>query len=256
MKNKTLNEILTESIDRFSQSDEPQKIIDRAVKSLFTDLIQSAFASYGPFGRQIDALIKNALPQNFEEIAALPKYNQLIIDALKNEWNSSGVEKQFIDKTTEAMQKFLNEEKVPEIIFLSDLLNVFMEENEEQAEEEGWERPSLIIDENEASFPSSSKTCHIYFEEQPTKSDSISCSKYNFKNNLSGHLTEETIEQNGSTYPIYKIYSAKFDGIQMNKLLKHNCTKFESMMIALYFGTSKLALDCQADDIYYPNDYD
>lgn len=256
MKNKTLNEILTESIDRFSQSDEPQKIIDRAVKSLFTDLIQSAFASYGPFGRQIDALIKNALPQNFEEIAALPKYNQLIIDALKNEWNSSGVERQFIDKTTEAMQNFLNEEKVPEIIFLSDLLNVFMEENEEQAEEEEWRKPSLIIDEEEASFPSSSKTCHIYFEEQPPNPDSISGSKYHFKNNLSGHLTEETIEQNGSTYPIYKIYSAKFDGIQMNKLLKHNCTKFESMMIALYFGTSKLALDCQADDIYYPNDYD
>lgn len=256
MKNKTLNEILTESIDRFSQSDEPQKIIDRAVKSLFTDLIQSAFASYGPFGRQIDALIKNALPQNFEEIAALPKYNQLIIDALKNEWNSSGVERQFIDKTTEAMQNFLNEEKVPEIIFLSDLLNVFMEENEEQAEEEEWRKPSLIIDEEEASFPSSSKTCHIYFEEQPPNPDSISGSKYHFKNNLSGHLTEETIEQNGSTYPIYKIYSAKFDGIQMSKLLKHNCTKFESMMIALYFGTSKLAIDCQADDIYYPNDYD
>lgn len=256
MKDKTLNELLTESIDRFSQSDEPQKIIDRAVKSLFTDLIQSAFASYGPFGRQIDALIKNALPQNFEEIAALPKYNRLIIDALKNEWNSSGVERQFIDKTTEAMQNFLNEEKVPEIIFLSDLLNVFMEENEEQAEEEEWRKPSLIIDEEEASFPSSSKTCHIYFEEQPPNPDSISGSKYHFKNNLSGHLTEETIEQNGSTYPIYKIYSAKFDGIQMNKLLKHNCTKFESMMIALYFGTSKLALDCQADDIYYPNDYD
>ena len=158
MKNKTLNEILTESIDRFSQSDEPQKIIDRAVKSLFTDLIQSAFASYGPFGRRIDALIKNALPQNFEEIAALPKYNQLIIDALKNEWNSSGIERQFIDKTTEAMQNILNEEKVPEIIFLSDLLNVFMEENEEQAEEEEWRKPSLIIDEEEASFPSSSNS--------------------------------------------------------------------------------------------------
>lgn len=256
MKNKTLNEILTESIDRFSQSDEPQKITNLAVKSLFTNLIQGAFSPYGSFGRQIDTLIKNALPQNFEKIAALPKYNQLIIDALKNEWNSSGVEKQFIDKATEAMQKLLNEDKVPEIIFLSDLLNAFMEENEEQAEEEGWRKPSLIIDEEEASFPSSSKTCHIYFEEQPPNPDSISGSKYHFKNNLSGYLTEETIAQNGALHPIYKIYSAKFDGIQMSKLLKHNCTKFESMMIALYFGTSKLALDCQADDIYYPNDYD
>ncbi|WP_334324374.1 hypothetical protein [Gilliamella apicola] len=256
MKNKTLNEILTESIDRFSQSDEPQKIIDRAVKSLFTDLINSAFASYGPFGRQIDALIKNALPQNFEKIAALPKYNRLIIDALKNEWNSSGVEKQFIDKATEAMQKILNEEKVPEVVFLSDLLSAFMEENEEQAMEYGWEKPSLIIEKNENFSIYYSNTCHIYFEEQQPNPDSISGSKYQFKNNLAGHLTEKTIEQNGSTYPIYKIYSAKFDGIQMSKLLKHNCTKFESMMIALYFGTSKLALDCQADDIYYPNDYD
>ena len=256
MKDKTLNELLTEGIKRFSQSDESQKIIDRAVKSLFTDLIQSAFASYGPFGRQIDALIKNALPQNFEEIVLLPKYNKLIIDSLRNTWNSSGIEKQFIDQTTEAMQKFINEDKVPSVIFLSDLLNAFMEENEEQAEEEGWEKPSLIIDENEDHFPSYSKICHIYFEEQPPKPDSISCSKYHFKNNLSGRLTEKTIEQNGSNYPIYKIYSAKFEGIQMDKLLKHNCTKFESMMIALYFGTSKLVLDCQADDIYYPNDYD
>ena len=138
MKDKTLNELLTESIDRFSQSDEPQKIIDRAVKSLFTELIQSAFASYGPFGRQIAELIKNALPQNFEEIAALPKYNKLIIDSLRNAWNSSDIEKQFIDQTTDAMQKFINEDKVPSVIFLSELLNTFMEENEEQAEEEGW----------------------------------------------------------------------------------------------------------------------
>ena len=256
MKDKTLNELLTESVSRFSLSDEPQKIIDLAVKSLFTNLIQSAFSTYGSFGRQIDELIKNALPQNFEEIVLLPKYNKLIIDSLRNTWNSSGIEKQFIDQTTEAMQKFINEDKVPSVIFLSELLNSFMEENEEQAEDEGWGKPSLIIDENEASFPSSSKTCHIYFEEQPPNPDSISDSKYHFKNNLSGHLTEETIAQNGALHPIYKIYSAKFEGIQMSKLLKHNCTKFESMMIALYFGASKLALDCQADDIYYPNDYD
>lgn len=84
MKDKTLNELLTESVSRFSLSDEPQKIIDLAVKSLFTNLIQSAFSTYGSFGRQIDELIKNALPQNFEEIVLLPKYNKLIIDSLRN----------------------------------------------------------------------------------------------------------------------------------------------------------------------------
>lgn len=256
MKDKTLNELLTDGVNRFTKSDEPKKIIDEAVKSLFSNLIEDVFCSFGDFGRQMKASINKALPQNLEEIAELPKYNKLIIDALRNEWNTSGVEKQFIDQTTEAMQKFLNEDKAPEVIFLSDLLNTFIEENEDQAMENGWEKPSLIIDENDGYSISSSKTCHIYFDEQPQNPFSVQKSKYELVNNLAGHLTEKTIERNGLTFPIYKIYSARFEGINMSKLLKHNCSKFESMMIALYCGSSTLALDCQADDIYYPNHYD
>lgn len=256
MKDKTLNELLTDGVCRFTQSNEPQKIIDEAVKSLFSYLIKNAFCSYGDFGKQMDALIKNALPQNLQELVELPKYNKLIIDALKNEWNKSGIEKQFIDQTTKAMQKFLNEDNIPEVIFLSDLLNEFTEENAEQAMEDGWERPSLIIDENVDYLISYSKTCHIYFDKEPQTPYSIKQSKYQLENNLAGFLTEKTIERDGFTCPIYEIYSARFEGIQMNKLLKSNCSKFESMMVALYCGTSTLALDCQADDIYYPNYYD
>lgn len=258
MKDKTLNELLTDGVYRFTQSDAPQKIIDEAVQSLFSALIKNAFCSYGDFGKQMDALIKNALPQNLEDLVELPKYNKLIIDALKNEWNKSGVEKQFIVQTTEAMQKFINEDKVPSVIFLSDLLNTFMEENAEQAMEYGWEKPSLIIDEKDDYSISYSKTCHIYFDKEQKNPYSIQQpkSKYKLENNLAGYLTEDTIEQDGFTCPIYKIYSARFEGIQMSKLLKHNCSKFESMMVALYCGTSTLALDCQADDIYYPNHYD
>lgn len=263
MKEKTLNELLTDGVCRFTQSNEPQKIIDDAVKSLFSNLIKNAFCSYGDFGKQMGALIKNALPQNLEELVDLPKYNKLIIDALKNEWNKSGVEKQFIDQTTEAMQKFLNNDKVPDVIFLSDLLNEFMAENEEQAMEEGWEKPSLIIDEKEDFLIGHSKTCHIYFDKEPQNPYSYSHSysiqqqsKYQLENNIAGHFTEKTIEVDGFQCPIYKIYSARFEGMHMSKLLKSNCSKFESMMVALYCGTSTLALDCQADDIYYPNYYD
>lgn len=263
MKDKTLNELLTDGVSRFTKSDKPQKIIDEAVKSLFSRLIEDAFGSYGDFGRQMKELINKALPQNIEKIAELPKYNKLIIDSLRNEWNTSGVEKQFIDQTTEAMKKFLNKDKVPDVIFLSDLLNEFMAENEEQAMEEGWEKPSLIIDEKEDHLIGHSKTCHIYFDKEPQNPYSYSHSysiqqqsKYQLENNIAGHFTEKTIEVDGFQYPIYKIYSARFEGMHMSKLLKHNCSKFESMMIALYCGSSTLALDCQADDIYYPNHYD
>lgn len=47
MKNKTLNELLTEGVSCFSQSDELQKIIDEAVKSLFSDLINYIFPLIG-----------------------------------------------------------------------------------------------------------------------------------------------------------------------------------------------------------------
>lgn len=192
MKDKTLNELLTDGVYRFTQSDAPQKIIDEAVQSLFSALIKNAFCSYGDFGKQMDALIKNALPQNLEDLVELPKYNKLIID----------------------------------------------------------EKDDYSI--------SYSKTCHIYFDKEQKNPYSIQQpkSKYKLENNLAGYLTEDTIEQDGFTCPIYKIYSARFEGIQMNKLLKSNCSKFESMMVALYCGTSTLALDCQADDIYYPNHYD
>ena len=256
MKEKTLNELLTDGVCRFTQSDEPQKIIDDAVKSLFSVLINNALCHYSDFGKQMSELIKNALPQNLEELVDLPKYNKLIIDALKNEWNTSGVEKQFIDLTTDAMQKFINKEKVLEVIFLSDLLDTFMAENAEEAMENGWEKPLLIMDEEDEYLIGHSKTCHIYFDKEPQSPYSIKQSKYSLENNLAGYFTEKTIEQHGLTCPIYKIYSARFDGVQMSKLLQHNCSKFESMMVALYCGTSTLALDCQADDIYYPNYYD
>lgn len=259
MTDKTLKDLLLEGVERFNVSEKPAAIIDNAIEKLFKESIDSEFRSYSDFGKMVQDAVKNALPANIKDIISLTKYNKLIVDSLEKQWISSGVEQDFINKATNSLNNILNKDPIPEYIYLSDLLEAFIECHKEEAMEDEWERPDIRIEESKDY----GKFVHIYFDENPKNttgfsySPSTEKSKYSLANNLACMALKEKVKSKCSydndEYDVYDVYSAKFNGACMGKLLQTNCSKFENLMVALYCGSSKLVLDCSEDDIYYPN---
>lgn len=259
MTNKTLNDLLLEGVERFNNSDKPATIIDNAFEKLFKNAVESEFSPYGDFGSVVKDAIKKSLPVNIQDIISLPKYNKLIVDSIKRQWLASGVEQDFINKTTKLLNEIIDEHPVPEYIYLSDLLESFVEHYKEEAMDAGWEHPDIRIEQsfNFANF------VHIYFDKKPKDIDGFSYSnnteksKYLLDNNLACQALNEKVKGKNSydncEYDVYQVYSVRFCGQCMGKLLQTNCNKFETLMMALYCGSSKLVIDCDECDITYPN---
>jgi hypothetical protein len=254
MADKTLKDLLLEGVDRFNNSDKPATIIDDVLEKLFKNAIESELSPYGDFGRAVKEAVKEALPANIQEVISLPKYNQLIADSLQQQWISSGVEQNFVDKATKMLNDIINEHPIPEYIYLSDLLEAFVEEYAEEAMENDWDFPDIRINESDYNHDYIS----IYFDKEPKKSS------LGFEERLDNYLgcrrLDEKIKGKCGEYDdeceVYEIYSARIDGQCIGKLLKPTNTRYQHLIIALYYGQSKLVFDCDIDDIAYPNNCD
>ncbi|WP_294844402.1 hypothetical protein [uncultured Gilliamella sp.] len=251
---KTLKDLLLEGVDRFNNSDKPALIIDNAIEKLFKDIIDSEFRSYGDFGEILRNAVKKALPANIQDIISLPKYNQLIVNSLQQQWMSSGVEQHFVDTATKMLNDIINEYPIPEYIYLSDLLEAFVEEYVEEADEERWDSPDIRIEESDYN----NEYMHIYYDKRPKESYLSEISKHSLNNYLACFRLDEKVK--GKLYQdecyVYTVYAAKIDGVRIGKLLQPTNTKYQNLIIALYYGQSKLVFDCDVDDIVYPNNYD
>lgn len=252
MTDKTLKELLIEGVERFNNSDKPTTIIENAIEGLFKDIIDSEFRSYGTFGEIVRDAVKKALPANIQDVISLPKYNQLIVNSLQQQWLSSGVEQHFVNKATNLLNDIINEYPIPEYIYLSDLLEAFVEEYVEEAEEERWDRPDIRLDESD----SNNEYMHIFFDKGPKESYLSEKSKHSLDNCLACRRLDEKVK--GKLYQdecyVYIVYAAKIDGTRIGELLRPTNTKYQNLIIALYYGQSKLVFDCDVDDIVYPND--
>lgn len=254
---KTLKDLLQEGVDRFNNSGKPASIIDEALEELFKNAIKSEFAWYSDFGQAIKEAIKEALPANIQDVISLPKYNQLIINSLQQQWLSSNVEQNFVDKATKMLNNIINEYPIPEYIYLSDLLEAFVEEYAEEAMEEEWDRPDVRLYENNCYY------MHIYFDKRPKKesySSYMEGSEHELDNNLACRRLDEKIKgkcgEYDDEYYAYEVYSARIAGECIGKLIQPTNTKYQNLIIALYYGQSKLVFDCDIDDFVYPNHCD
>lgn len=257
MTDKTLKELLTEGVERFNNSDKPTTIIENAIEGLFKDIIDSELRYYGDFGKGVRDAVKKALPSNIQDIISLSKYNQLIVNSLQQQWMSSGVEQQFVDKATNVLNDIINKFPIPEYIYLSDLLEAFVEEHAEEAMEEEWKRPDIRLNESDNNI----EYMYIYFDKKPNKESNLSSierSKYSLDNNIACRRLDEKVQDKlgqDACY-VYEVYAAKIDGTRIGELLQPTNTKYQNLIIALYYGQSKLVFDCDVDDIVYPNDCD
>ena len=247
MSEQTLQQLLAERVTAFANSDKPVEIIDEHVKKMFNSVIDNCFGRYGDMGKQVEEAIKSALPANLSTVFELTRYNDMIAKALKDKWETSGVEADMVRRAQEAIDEVLTKDQMPEVISLQDLLEEFVDDHKESAAEEHWERPDIRFQESEYGG------LHIYFDKKP-KEESLHSSRerseFLLDNAIHISFDKRGKDRDDQGRRVGTVYAARIDNEKIGQTLRFR-SKFEKLLAALYFGASKILVDCDEDDFSY-----
>lgn len=245
MTQQTLEQLLHQQISTFVESDKPKEIIDEHVEKMFKSVIDNAFRTYGDMGKAVEEAIKAAMPGNIGDMMGLTRYNNLVANAIREKWEGSGVAADMVRRAQESVEEVLKDFEIPEAISLKELLEAFIEDHAEEATENGWERPRVVCEEEGSFF-------HLYFDKDPDEASRYSTrSKYALDNNLAARIEVDNDPNHGG-YQVARVYAAKLDGDVMGKRMGVWHSKYDKLVIALYYGEAKLILDCDPDNFSYP----
>jgi hypothetical protein len=249
-KSKTLEEVMTEHVKAFSNSDRPGEIIKACVERLFTDVVKDVFSPHGTFSSSVRDEIAKALPSNISNLIDLPRYNDLIITSLKKRWMDAGVTGDMLRRAEQAIDEVLHDDVIPEFISLNQLLEAFVDVNQEKASEKAWHVPHITI--NEAGG-ARVRYVHVFFDAEPeisyrdrNKLRERTRSEADYANRLSIRITGHT--DKGHEYG--EVYSAQLDGQPIGRHFNMT-SKWQRQIAALYFGGAKLIVDCREEDFTY-----
>lgn len=249
-KKKTLEEVLTEHVVTFSNSERPGEIINNCVERLFTEVVKDVFSPHGSFSSTVRDEIARALPSNIAQVIELPRYNDLIISALKDRWMDAGVTGDMLRRAEKAIDEVLHDDMIPEFISLNQLLDAFVEVNQEKAAEKGWHIPHITITEGDGTRQ---RYVHILFDAEPEISYRAAHglherprSDFDYANRISVRITGHT--DRGSEYG--EVYAALLEGEPIGRHFGMT-SKWKRYIAALYFGAAKLIIDCREGDHTY-----
>lgn len=249
-KKKTLEEVLTEHVVAFSNSDRPGEIISTCVERLFTEVVKDVFSPHGSFSTTVRDEIAKALPSNIAQVIELPRYNDLVITALKDRWMDAGVTGDMMRRAEKAIDEVLHDDMIPEFISLEQLLDAFVEVHQEKAAEKGWHVPHVTITESDGIRQ---RYVHIMFDPEPETSYRTRLglherprSDFDYANRISVRITGHT--DRGAEYG--EVYSALLEGEPIGRHFGMT-SKWKRQIAALYFGAAKLIIDCREGDHTY-----
>lgn len=231
----------------FEQSPEYAEMIRAHVKKLYDEAINNTFR-WGKFPDSVKKALEEALPANITEMVDLPRYNVMMARALAEQWEATAVGDQLVKQTQDLVLGFIKEDETPEFILASDLWAAYIELHAEEALHEGWERPRVVIENDSNGF------FYIGLDKEPDRyggSDKpYMCEMYlGFH-----HVTDDnrkTVKHDG--YEVYALFAGKLENSDvLGKKPVRFRDRFEKLVGALYYGNSKLVLNDDGDDIYYP----
>ncbi|MES2488512.1 MAG: hypothetical protein V4607_01885 [Pseudomonadota bacterium] len=250
-KNQSLQELLTERVALFAESGKAEEIIDAGVKKLFTDVIDDTFRSYGEMGKAMKEAVAKALPGNISDMFELTRYNTLIANSLRTQWESSGVENDMLRRSKEVLDQLLKDEVIPERVYLSELLEEFIKEHKEQAVENQWEHPEVRIQ------PSEYGGMRIFFDKEPNSSHqkghfsrSSDRSEWSLDNHICVQFDKNNPEKDAKGNTIGKVYAAKINDNPIGKEFSIR-GRWQRLLAGLYFGAAMLVIDCDEDQFSY-----
>lgn len=252
LANSTLQEVLTARIGFISTSPKMLEIIDSKIEKCLTEVVDEAFGRWSDFSKQSTEALKAALPGSIGNVIDLGRYNDMIQQRLREKFASSGIANDMIAKAETALSEAMKEDLLPPVIMMSTLLEAFIENHAERAREYGWECPDFRLVESESSLTSEYQ--HFYFDEKKEERSRYSSSErsqYQLANSLDMRAIEgANIEGN----QVYEVYSAKIDDKFVQRIISTGqlYSKWEKMVFALYYGQSKICINCDPDDYCYP----
>ncbi|MBQ4788030.1 hypothetical protein F9U39_01195 [Pectobacterium versatile] len=246
-----LPELLASRITQFAASPAMQEIIDRHVARFVEEVVKDSFCTWDNFGKGVKDAFKNALPGGIERVVDLGRYNAMIEERLRATFASSNIANDMIAKAEAVLNDVMDEKLLLPVIKLSTLMEAFIKDNAERAAEKGWDSPSLeIVD---GSYPCDDYRT-IYFDKEPGSSrnnrHSLSTARPNNRLSLAP-VDGEVFEGE----QVYRIYAAAIDDKLVQDHLSTDLIRrdWEKMMFALYYGQSKIIIDCDPDDFSYPH---
>ncbi|HCW3136524.1 TPA: hypothetical protein OXC89_004213 [Citrobacter freundii] len=253
MTEKTLAALLCERVTEFANSPKAVEMIDKGIESMFKGVVDDCFGRYDGMSKLVKESVKAALPGDISNLFELKRYNAIIAESMKHQWESVGLEDDMKARLGTLLDETLKEHDLPPVILLSDFMEAFMDAHHEEAFENGWEAPKVIYKESNhvQGFH------HLFFDKNPGESSSSHTrSEYDLQYRIAISTRDGEVFrtkdhwQGDIDIPLGQVYSAVLDGKPARKEISPN--RFERMVQALYYGMSKIAIDCDPEDICYP----
>jgi hypothetical protein len=236
---------------KFANSERAVEIIDKGIEKFMGDLVSDAFSTYGEFSKTTKEAFKAALPGNIDSVIDLSRYNAMIEQRLRDVFATSGIANDMVTKAESALKEAMDETLLPPIIKLSTLIEAFIDDNAEYAAEEQLETPDLRFKEDDRY---GSRYVAFFFDREKKERSRYSTqehSEYSLKNHLHMRAIDGELLDG---HQVYEVYSATIDEKLIQCIVTTNCirSKWEKMMFALFYGQSKICIDCDPDDYSYP----
>ncbi len=254
---QTLAAVIQERVGAFVASGKPEEIIDAATERMFSEVIKELFSTYGDMGKEVKDAVKAALPGNMTQAFELRRYESLIINAVAAHWEGSSLTADLVRRAQASVEEAVAGLQMSDTVSLRELLEAFVEEHAERAMEDDWEAPDIRIEQSDAGARSS--FYHIYFDCEPLDENAHigrARSVHLLSNNLACVQRSSEPESEEATLPSCEVYAGKVDGDVLGRKFGPARTKYEQLMLALYYRGARLVIDCEADEFSYPSRYD
>lgn len=239
-------------LKQFEQSDGYKDLIQSKIKKLIEEALDEAIGWHSDFNKQIKEAIRKAMPANVEDAIDLTLYNTLLVQEIKNTWEASAISSHAGEKAKQVVLDFIEGYTVPEYITMSQIIETFMEMNEDDAAQNQWERPHIFFEQMECS-DSYAFGIETHKEESSRYSSrSEKTHAFQFENNL--YISPVKNEMHDG-HPVYRVFSGRLGNTPLgNSNIKQFYSEFSKLIAYIYYGGSKLVLDTtDFDDFSYPH---
>ncbi|MHB0820082.1 hypothetical protein ACYCFK_17630 [Stutzerimonas stutzeri] len=257
MTQQTLQQLLTERISDYANSDRPRELIDAGIDKMFQSVVDDLFRSYGDFTKVVKEAMSAAMPANVGDVFELTKYNALVASLLRQRWEQAAVESLVLKTADKAISEVLTGEGlIAGEVSLKAILQGFIDANKDEARREDWSNPEIRFEED-TRYGSTHLVVHFDPEpESSYRSGGYSRSgreNYSLKHRICVRLTGEErlgASQWDSATRLGEVYSATLDDKKIDLKMTVR-SEWERMLASLYFGNAVLLVDCEPDDFSY-----
>lgn len=220
--------MVTKEIDSIIESGIVESAIQKELQETMSEIIHDTLREYSDFGKKLKDEVKKVVDINFSELT-IPTYNKLIVNTIKEGLDKLMMSEGVAKLKADMENMLLGETKDWK---LSELMKNFKEENEDDARQNDWSEISFHC-EYDGTF------AHIYFDAEPDKL-AYECSNklFIYKDELSSVNFKE---------------SHKLKDLSVNFVGK--LYGFEKLIFQIYARGSKIIIDDDKVDTYYPSEY-